>query len=177
MRPHIVEAVLTNQDRRGFEVNPLVLDAHHDHPPRVLPIDRQGQRRIADDRVDRGAHPVAIGLDLGDGRPVVIRLVEVVPTHFIDPDGEHRLEPRIDPFLEQPDQQQLVDEEGRGVAEIENQRVTQCDRLFEIRFVAGQYLEQLLVAIECPVKIVENAGTASRQVGIGEWWSSGKKRC
>ena len=63
------------------------------------------------------------------------------------------------------------------VAEVEDQRVTQRDRLFEIRLVAGQNLEQLLVAVECPVKIVEDPLTTPCRIGIGEWRGAGKKRC
>ena len=44
------------------------------------------------------ADPVAVLLDLGHGRPVVMGLVQVVPGHLVDPDGEHRFEAGIDPL-------------------------------------------------------------------------------
>ena len=72
-------------------MNALVLDAHHDRPEGIVPVDGQCQRQGRDHAVDQGTHLVTVGLDLGDRRPVVVGIVEIVPGHFVDTDGEHRL--------------------------------------------------------------------------------------
>src|SRR5690606_10066928 len=61
---------------------------------------------------------------------------------------------------------QLVDEEGRGVAEVEDQRVAQGDRLDEIGFVAGQALEQGLVAVERVQEIAPHGGAQAVRVRL-----------
>ena len=142
----------------------LVFDTHHDCPPRVVPVDRQGQRFCANYAVDRSTHLIAIGFYLRHRRPVVVGVVEVVPAHFINADGEHRLKTRVDAFCDQTHQQQFVDEKSGGVAEVKNQRVAQRDRFFEICLIAGQNLEELFVAIESLVKMRQDAGAAG--VGI-----------
>ena len=134
----------------------FVLDPHQDDPPRIVPGNRQAQRYCPDQPVDRNAHGLAIAAHFIDARPVVAHVVQVVPAHFIDTDGEHRFEARIDALLDQASQHQLVDEKCCGMAEVENQRVTQCDRLDVIRLVAGQHFEQLFIAIEGGVEIIEN---------------------
>jgi len=54
------------------------------------------------------AHGVAIGFDLIDAWPVVASFAEIIPAHLIDPDGEHRLQFRIDALPDQPSQQQQL---------------------------------------------------------------------
>jgi hypothetical protein len=93
------------------------------------PADRRGQRRVVDDAVDHAAHRIAVSrTDLR--RPASrncasfrsSQLISSTPTANID---SKRGLMRSD----QPGEQQLVDEEGRGMAEVEDQRMTQRDRL------------------------------------------------
>jgi hypothetical protein len=123
--PHHLDRQATNDDRRRLQVNPLVLDAHQNHPERIVPVDRHHQRQGPDGLVHQRAHGVAVRLDLGQCRPVVMRRVQIVPGHFVDADSEHGFEPRIDPVVGNPCNDQLVDVEGRRVPKIENQRVPQ----------------------------------------------------
>ena len=168
MRLDVLQRVLAHQHRRGLEVDTLVLDAHHHRPERILPADRQREGRLADHAVDHRAHLVAVGGDLGHGGPVVARVVEVVPAHLVHADREHRFQARIDALLDQAGEQELVDEEGGGVAEVEDQRVTQADRLPEVSLVAGEHLEQRLVAIEGGVEVVQQLGALGLDVGAGQ---------
>src|SRR6185369_11237647 len=96
VRRDVFQLVLADQHRRGFEMDAFVFDAHYDHPPRMLPADRQAQRQRADQAVDGGPYFAAIGADLLDARPVVARVAEIVPAHFVDADREHRLEAGVD---------------------------------------------------------------------------------
>ena len=69
----------------------------------------------------------ARGLALPPHRPVVVVLEEVVPTHLVHPHREQRLELWIDPVLvaDEPRGEELVDEEGGGVAVVEDEVVPQ----------------------------------------------------
>jgi len=49
----VVEGVLADQHRRGFEVDAFVLDAHDDRPPGILPANRQRQWCRVDAVVDQ----------------------------------------------------------------------------------------------------------------------------
>jgi hypothetical protein len=54
---HVFESVLADQHRRGFQMDALVLDAHDDDPPGMLPADRPGQRQVVSiNPVDHRAH-------------------------------------------------------------------------------------------------------------------------
>ena len=126
----------------------LMLDAHQDRPPRMVPVDRQRERRGLNQPVDDLAHPVAVVAHFVDTRPVVMGFVEIVPAHLVHAHREHGFEFRIDALPDQPGEHQLVDEECRGMAEVENQRMAQRNRFAEIGCIAGQRFEQLLVAVE-----------------------------
>ena len=132
-------------------------------------------RSCANYPVDRSTHLIAIGFYLRHRRPVVVGVVEVVPAHFINADGEHRLKTRVDAFCDQTHQQQFVDEKSGGVAEVKNQRVAQRDRFFEICLIAGQNLEELFVAIESLVKMRQDAGAAGVGIVTVKGGGSGKK--
>ena len=106
-------------------MDPFVLDAHQDHPERIVPMNRHRQGQGPDGLVDNAANGITIGPDFVHGRPVVVRGVEVVPGHLIDADGEHRFEAGIDPLVRDLGDDQLVDVEGGRVPEIEDQRVPQ----------------------------------------------------
>ena len=168
MRLDVLERVLADQHRRGFQVDSFVLDAHQDDPPRVAPGDREGQRLAADQLLNRRSNRLAIGPDLVHTRPLVTALVEIIPTHFVDTDGKHRFETRVDALLDPAGQQQLVDEESRRMAEVEDQRMAQADRLPEIRLIAGQHLEQLFIAIKGGMKIVEDLRAFLFDIGTGQ---------
>ena len=175
MRLRVLQRMLAHQHRRGLEVNALVLDAHQHRPERALPANRQGERGVADDAVDQRPHPPPVVGDLGHRRPVVAGVVEVVPAHFVDANGEHRLEARVEALVDQAGEDELVDEEGRGVAEIKNQRVAQADRLLVVGLVAGQHFEQRLVAVTGAVKIVQDFSTLGFDIGAVKQRRAGKK--
>ena len=60
------------------------------------------------------------------------------------------------------------------MTEVENQRMTQRNRLDEIRFITAQCLEKLLVAIEGSVEVLENLLTLLLDVLAGQQGRSGK---
>ena len=146
--PHPVQALLADQHGGRFQMDALVLHAHHDGPPGVGPVHRQGEGRAVDQAGDQRAHPVAVGLRAGNAGPVVVRLVQVVPAHLVHADGKDGFELRVDALGDQPRQQQLVDEEGGRVAVVKNQRVAQGDGFFHPGGVAGQGAKQRLVGVE-----------------------------
>lgn len=141
----------------------------------MLPADRQGERQAADQLVDQRTHGVAVGAHLVDTRPVVTAFAEVVPAHFVDTDGEHRFETGVDALLDQAGEDQLVDEERRRMPEVEDQRMTQGDRLDVIRLRTGQDLEQLLVTVEGGVEVREDLGPFRFDVAAVEPWRSLQK--
>jgi len=70
-----------------------------------------------------------------------VSVVELVPAHFIDADGKDRLETRVNPFAEQPRQQQFINAKGRGMTEIKQQRMTQADCLLRKTLLIRQQLK------------------------------------
>ena len=99
----------------------LVLDTHQHRPPGMVPADGQLQRGLQDHIADDRPDLVAVGLDLSDARPVVVCRVEIVPAHLVHPDRKHGFKAGMDALTDQPGQQQLVDEEGRGMTEVKDQ--------------------------------------------------------
>ena len=157
LRAHVVEAMLADQYGRGFQMDALVLHAHHDGPPGVVPVHGQGERRGVDQAQHQGAHLVAVGLHLGHGGPVVVRVVQVVPAHLVHAHGEDGFQMRVDALGDQAREQQLVDEEGGGVAVVEDQRVAQGDGPLDPGRVARQGAEQRLVGVEGLHEVIAQA--------------------
>ena len=125
MGTDVLDRQLPDENRRGFEVNPRMLDAHHDHPPRTVPRNRQLERHRPDGLVHDGANAIAIRLHFRDGRPVVVFLVQVVPRHLVHAHGKHGFAGRVKPALQESRQNELVDVESRRVAEVEDKRMPQ----------------------------------------------------
>ncbi|MPM48295.1 hypothetical protein SDC9_95019 [bioreactor metagenome] len=175
MRLHVLPVVLADQHRRGFEMDALVLDAHQDGPERIFPADWQAQWMGADDAIHDRPYLAAIGADFGDARPVVAGVVEIIPAHLIDPDREHRFQSWIETLGDQAGEQELIDEEGGRVAEVEDQWVTQADGFAEVGIVPHQDLEQRFVAVEGCVKIVQQFATAGLDIGAGQLGRSGEE--
>ena len=67
----------------------LMFDSHHDAPEWIFPRNRKRQRQGADQAVHHVTNLIAILLDLPPGRPVVMGLIQVIPGHFVHPDGKH----------------------------------------------------------------------------------------
>ena len=123
------------------------------------------------------AHRVAIRLDLGQRRPVVMRLVQIIPGHLIDTDREHGFEPGIDPLVRDLGHDELVDVEGCRMPEIEDQRVPQRFRPQVEGLLRRQGLVKLLVqavggveilpdflALFVGVTLIEDRGSGVSQV-------------
>src|SRR5699024_7464627 len=103
---------------------------------------------IVDDVGDQRANPVAIGLNRFDGGPVIVNIVQIIPTHFVHADSENGFHVRVEALVDESGQQQFVDEKRGGVAVVKDQGVPQRDGLFVPGPVAGQSLEQRFVAVE-----------------------------
>jgi hypothetical protein len=135
-------------------VNPLVFDAHHDGPERVLPGDGQGQGQVADGGVDEGAHLISIGFYLRHGGPFIVGVVQIVPGHFVHPHRKHGLECWVDALIDNFSNDQFVDVEDTGVAQVKNwglpkrfgskiKGVIGCQGVVEL-FVEGEGLMEII---------------------------------
>ena len=140
-------------------MDPLVFDSHQDRPERMVPVDGHRQRQGPDRFVNAGAHGVAVGFDLAQPRPVVMGRVKVVPGHLVNANGEHRLEPGIDPLVRDPGDDQLVDVEGRRMSEVENQRVPERLGPQVERVLRGERLVEPLVQAVGGVEILADLFT------------------
>ena len=152
--PDHLDRKAADDDRGGLHVDPLVFDPHQDHPEGIVPVDGHRQGQAADGLVHDAAHGVAIGLDLVERRPVVIRGVEIVPRHLVDADREHGFEAGIDPLGPELGNDELVDVEGCRMPEIEDQWVPQRFRPHVEGILAGQGFVKLLVQAEGGVEIL-----------------------
>ena len=103
----------------------LVLYPHQDDPGRALPMDGQLDRHSLDELTHQGAHPAAVVTQFGHRGPVVVGFVQIVPAHLVHPDGDQGLDAWVEPTLDETGRQQLVDEEGGGMAVVEDERVAQ----------------------------------------------------
>ena len=155
----MVQGKLSYKDRRGLQVNARVFNAHHNHPPGTLPRDGQGQRQGLNQLTNSVAHLVAIGLHCVHRGPVVMRLVQVIPGHFIHTHGKQGLKGRVDTLVDQLGENQFVDIEDSRVTEVENQRVAQWIRTFVKTLVILQDFQQGFVNIERRLKILEDLRT------------------
>ncbi|MPL93040.1 hypothetical protein SDC9_39164 [bioreactor metagenome] len=58
-------------------------------------------------------------------RPVIMFLIQVIPTHFIHADGEDRFKVRIDTLFDQTRQHHLIDKKNGRMTEIKQQNMSQ----------------------------------------------------
>ena len=153
-----------------------MLDPHQHRPEGMVPPDGQGQGGLADHPIHRLPHLPAILPDPGHRRPVIVGLIQVVPAHLVHAHGEHGLQPRVDPPGHQARQDKLVDEEGGGVPQVEDQGMAQADRLAGIGLlVVGQQLEEGFVAIEGRVEVTPDLGALGLRVGAVKTRGAGKQ--
>mmetsp|Transcript_27756 Transcript_27756/g.86019 ORF Transcript_27756/g.86019 Transcript_27756/m.86019 type:complete len:779 (-) Transcript_27756:54-2390(-) len=150
--PDVLHRELAHVDGGGLEVDALVLAAHEHGPEEgvrvvvggVLEGERQRHRVLGEEVVDALAQGAAVLPHVSDGGPVVVRLVQVIPRHLVDADGERLLELVVDAGGE-AGEGDLVQVERRGVAEVENERVAQLvHRGHGEGLVAVERLEALL---------------------------------
>ena len=153
----------------------LMLDTHDDRPPGVLPVDWRGQRRFIDDRQHRLAHLGAIGQYVRHARPVVVGVVEIIPTHLIHAHSEDGFQLLVDTPIKQPCQQQFVGEKGSGVPEIKNQRVTQVDRFGIEGLGIRQTVKQSGIAVEGADKVVAQTGAQHLGLRLVQPWCASEK--
>ena len=127
-------------------------------------MDGQLDRHPLDEITHQGAHPAAVVTQLGHSGPVVVGFVQIVPAHLVHPDGDQGLDAGVDAALDEAGRQQLVDEEGGGMAVVEDEGVAQGDRLVEPGPLVGQAVEQRVVEIEGLAEVGEQL--AALVVGI-----------
>ncbi|MNQ66596.1 hypothetical protein D3C85_810900 [compost metagenome] len=173
---HPGQRQLADQHAGGLEVDALVLCPHQDDPGRALPVDGQGQWHLLDEVDHPGAHLGAVVSQLGHPGPVVVGLVQIVPAHLIHPDGDHGLDAGVDATVDQAGRQQLVDEEGGGVAVVEDERMTQRDRLVEPGALIGQAVEQAVVECEGLAEVVEQLAPFQLGILTGQQRGAGRGR-
>mmetsp|Transcript_24167 Transcript_24167/g.69534 ORF Transcript_24167/g.69534 Transcript_24167/m.69534 type:complete len:492 (+) Transcript_24167:1591-3066(+) len=107
---HDAQVGLTVDDARGLKMNPLVLDAHHDHPPEGVllhgplhgPRLDQAIHELPDlvaeveDLLQKFGGPLLVLPGLRAAGPDVGVRVEIVPTHLVHSDRHLHLEHRVD---------------------------------------------------------------------------------
>ena len=118
-----------DQHRGGFQVNPLVLEAHEQRPQRMILADGRMVGRQAgmgfDHVADDAIHLLAVGMDLLDAGPEHLVLGQVVPTHLVHAGLEQLLEIGIERLFDQAGHPQLVDIQRRRMPVIEDHRMAQ----------------------------------------------------
>ena len=102
---------------------------------------------------------ITVCLHLLPGRPVVMPFIQIIPGHFVNTDGKHRLEVRVDPLVYDPGDIQLVDKEGGGMAEVEDQRVAQPVGAQVKSVVISEGFVQLFVNVKSVVEILQDLGS------------------
>src|SRR5687768_17531450 len=125
MRNDVFQRMLPDQDGRGFEMDALMLDTHHDRPPWTIPANWQGERSFPYQSVYNISYLRSIKPHLLDRRPIVMGCIQVVPTHFIDPHREHGFQSGVNSLGDQPGKQQFVCKEGRRMSKVEDQGMAQ----------------------------------------------------
>ncbi len=168
MRSDVRELMLTDEYRRGFEMDELMLDAHQDDPDRMLHAELTAQIHMRQHGVDTLAHLIAIVTQGGDLGPVIVPLIEIVPAHLIDTDGAQPLDFGVDTRLDEAGEKQLVDEEGRRMTKIEDQRMAQRNRLDVVSSGVGEQFEERFIAIETSVKIAPDLSTQGLTIHAGQ---------
>mmetsp|Transcript_100682 Transcript_100682/g.260016 ORF Transcript_100682/g.260016 Transcript_100682/m.260016 type:complete len:765 (+) Transcript_100682:909-3203(+) len=143
-RPHgrgldVLLGRLAHDDAARLQVDALVLDAHEDDPPEGVLRDGQLQRLLRDHLVHHLPHLAAVVehpleealgllrvlLRVCSGWPSVVIDVQIVPHHLIDAHRRLHLQLRVQAGLHVLAQHELVHEERRGVAHVEDGRVAE----------------------------------------------------
>ena len=135
-------------------MNAFMFYAHHDGPPRTLPADWKSQRSFTDQPVHQGAYGFPVRAHLLYRWPVIMGSIQIIPTHLIDTNREHRLHSGIYPFRDQPCKQQLIRIKSRSMAQIENEWMAQGNGLFIVSIFSLKRLEKLLVAVQRSMEII-----------------------
>jgi hypothetical protein len=177
----IVEGQLAEVDRSSFDVDAFVFDTHVDGPEEgvsrvrsgVVEVEREWHafahsvlEVLLEHLVDHDANLRAISPDISDGWPVVVCLVQVVPTHLIDTSGEHFLELGVHALSEAGDGE-LVGVEGGSVSEVEDQGMAELvDGRNGVRFITNHVFEDLFEEFHSDVEVLTEFFTALAALNI-----------
>ena len=72
-----------------------MLYAHQYRPPGAFPIYAWRERHAHDELVYHLPHLNTVGFDCSGSGPIVVLIVDVVPTHLIDTHGKHGFKLRV----------------------------------------------------------------------------------
>jgi hypothetical protein len=153
----------------------LMLDPHYDGPPGIIPTDRKYEWSLSDQTVYGLSYTIPIDPNLFDRWPFIVNGIQVVPAHFIHTDREHRLQPGVDPFLDQSCKEQFIGEEGGRMPEVEDQWVTERDRLLVVGLITLQCFKEALIPIERGMEIDPYLFPLGRGVTAIKGWHSLRK--
>lgn len=101
----------------------LVLDAHQNDPHIAVPVDLF-LFSILYDVYHHFSYLFPVSFGILNGRPFVVRLIQIIPVHFINTDGKHSFVGLIDPLADKALVEELVNKECCSVSIVENQGVS-----------------------------------------------------
>ena len=104
-------------------MNALMLDSHEDYPHVIKPI-TYSIAFLFDAFQHHILYILSEDFSVGEGGPIVVAFIEVIPVHLVDSNCEHLLILLIDPILDDSVVDEFVDEHSCGVSKVEDQRVS-----------------------------------------------------
>ena len=96
-----VQRQFSDQNRRRFQVNTFVFDAHQNDPHGAVPLNRHGKITFTNEFVNDLASRITVGFYFGGCGPIVVIVVQVIPRHFVDANSEHRFDFFVDALVDQ----------------------------------------------------------------------------
>ena len=159
----------------------LVLDSHEDDPHVVQPTAYSIGGLLLDALEHHGPDIVPEDLGVGQGGPVVVAFIEVVPVHLVDPHSEHLLVFLIDSIPDDSMIDEFIDVDCCGVSEVEDEGVAEGLIPMVEGLLHCHQLEQLLVKLvgldEVVFDLFFESGVVLDEDGLGGQFGRDGLRC
>lgn len=159
---YLIDRQPADDHRRCLQVNALMLDPHQNYPHVAVPV-YLFLLRILNYSSHHLLYFVPETLGVFKGRPLIMRLAQVVPVHLIHTDCEHPFVGLVDSLAYQPLVEQLVHKKGSSVSVVKDQRVSERLGLRVEGATALDNREELFIEFVSLVEIAQKFSLEVRQ--------------
>ena len=125
IRHNILKRKLTDKYRRCFKMNTLMLYTHHNNPKRIIPANWHSKWQGINYIKNCLFCIISILPNLRHRRPVIVIIIQIIPTHLVNPNSKYRFKLRIYSLINNLTQIKLIYKKHSSMPKIKQNYMSQ----------------------------------------------------